>query len=108
MKLIGLLVAISTLIAVPAFAKGGNKASFPMPAATFKQKVDRRVAKARQKMETHVSKLPADKQKEARARFDAGVARINQEVTKVTADGTVTKEEAAQVRQVAKDLKAKK
>ncbi|MBL8031521.1 MAG: DUF1761 domain-containing protein, partial [Candidatus Doudnabacteria bacterium] len=42
--------------------KHGKK--FPMAGAEFKAKVDQRVAKARQHMESRVTNLPADKQKE--------------------------------------------
>jgi hypothetical protein len=48
-------------------------------------------------METRAAKLDAEKAKELRARFDAGAAKVNAEVAKATADGTVTKEEAKDV-----------
>ncbi len=70
---------------------------FPMPAAEFKAKVDSKLSRARQHMETRAAKLDADKAKEVRARFDAGAAKVNAEVAKATADGTVTKEEAKDV-----------
>lgn len=94
-------VALATLVAVPAMA--GDKhdtSSFPMPAATFKQKVDARQAKAREHMEKRAAKLSADQAKELRAKFEAGAAKINAEVGKATADGTVTKDEAQAVRKV--------
>jgi hypothetical protein len=95
------VLALATLVAVPAFAESGEgkgKQSFPMPAAAFKQKVDSRMAKARQRMEERASKLSADEAKELRAKFDAAAAKVNAEVAKATADGTVTKEEAKAVR----------
>jgi len=70
---------------------------FPMPAAEFKAKVDGKLSRARQHMETRASKADADKAKEIRARFDAGAAKVNAEVAKATADGTVTKDEAKDV-----------
>ena len=76
-----------------------------MPAATFKAKVDARQAKAREHMEKRAASLPADQAKELRAKFDAGVTKINAEVSKATADGTVTKEEAEAVRKVVKDVR---
>ena len=94
--------AALALVSVPAFAKGDAKASFPMPAAEFKAKVDARAAKAKQRMEARAATLPADQAKELRAKFDAGTAQINQEVAKAIADGTVTTEEAQKVREVAK------
>jgi hypothetical protein len=106
--IIGTVLALATIFAA-APAMAGEKhhagASFPMPAATYKQKVDARQAKAREHMEKRASKLNADEAKALRAKFDAGVAQINAEVSKATADGTVTKEEAEAVRQVSKEVR---
>ncbi len=103
---LAVLTLVSTLVAVPAFAGGkGDGKKFPVAAAEFKQKVDARIAKARTHMEERAAKLPADKAKEARATFDAGVAKVNAEVQKAVADGTVTKDEAHQVRAEMKSLR---
>lgn len=103
--IIGTVLALATLISVPAFAgdKGG-KDNFPMPAAAFKAKVDARQTKARDRMEKRAATLKADEAKELRAKFDAGVAKINAEVGKATADGTVTKDEAHAVKKVAREV----
>jgi hypothetical protein len=113
-----LVVSLATLVAVPALAETGAKRptptaeeggkhgkKFPMAGAEFKAKVDQRVAKARQHMESRVTNLPADKQKEVRDKFNAGVATLNAEVQKAVADNVVTKEEAQKVREVAKQLR---
>jgi hypothetical protein len=86
--------------AAPAFAddKGHQKLAFPVPAATFKQHVDARQAKMKEHMEKKIASLPADKQKDVRAKMDAKVAAVNAEVAKAIADGSVTKEEADRVR----------
>ena len=100
------VLALATLFAVPAMA--GDKAdgaSFPMPAATFKARVDARQAKAREHMEKRATTLSADQAKDLRAKFEAGAAKINAEVTKATADGTVTKDEADAVRKLAKEVR---
>lgn len=115
--IVATVLALATLISVPAFAAPdgartpGNvpgktqraegehgKKHFPMPAAEFKAKVDKRQAKARQHMEDRASKLPANEAKELRAKFDATVQKVNAEVAKAVADGTVTKDEAKAVR----------
>lgn len=97
-------LALSTLFAAaPAFAHGEAKRErpqFPMPAAAFKERIDARQAKARERMERRASKLDAERAKQLRAEFNAGVAKVNAEVAKATADGTVTKEEAKAVRSV--------
>jgi hypothetical protein len=107
------VLALATLVAVPAFAAPaqgnvpaktqraeGDKGAkhFPMPAAEFQAKVNARQTKARAHMEEKASQLPADQAKELRARFDANIAKVNAEVAKAVADGTVTKEEAQAVR----------
>ena len=101
-KIIAVGLVLGTLVAVPAFAQGagekGQHMAFPVPAATFKQHVDARIAKARERMEERASKLPADQAKDLRAKFEASVAAQNAEVAKAIADGTVTKEEAQAVR----------
>lgn len=93
-------VFASALVAVPAFADEAKhqRPSFPMPAAAFQQHVAARQAKAREHMEKRASALPADQAKDLRAKFDAAAAKVNAEVAKAIADGTVTKEEAAAVR----------
>ena len=105
-------VALAALVSVPAIAQASTDApqhaahehaKFPMTAADFKTKVDARTTKARAEMEKHAATLPADKARERRAEFDRGVARVNQEVTRVGADGKVTKEEAKEVRKIARE-----
>ena len=99
------VLALSTLAAVPAFAHEKDTASYPMPAAAFQQKVTARATKAREHMEKRAATLNPDQAKELRAKFDAGIAKVNAEVAKATADGTVTKEEAHAVHQVAREIR---
>jgi hypothetical protein len=104
--IVGTVLALATLFAVPALAgEKHEKANFPMPAAAFTQKMAARQTKAREHMEKRASKLSAEDAKQLRAKFDAGVVKINAEVAKATADGTVTKDEAKAVRQVAKEIR---
>lgn len=113
-------LALATAVAAPAFAAPAQgevaakahradgekeKASFPMPATEFKTKIDSRIAKSREHMEKRAAKLDAEKAKELRAKFDAGVATVNQEVAKATADGTVTKDEAKSVHHAMRSIK---
>jgi len=97
-KIVAVVVALSALIALPALADEAKRPSFPMQAAPFKQMVEARRVKAREHMEKRASQLPADKAKEVRDQFAAGVAKVDAEVAKAVADGTVTKEEAKAVR----------
>ena len=105
--IIGTVLALATVFAAaPAMAgEKHEKASFPKPAAAFKERVDPPQAKARERMEKRASTLNAEQAKELRAKFDAGIAKINAEVSKATADGTVTKEEAQAVRTVSKEVR---
>lgn len=98
-------LALTTVFAAAPAMAGDKGASFPMPAAAFKQKVDARQAKAREHMEKRASTLSPDQAKELRAKFDAAAAKVNAEVAKATADGTVTKDEAIAVRKVAKEAR---
>ena len=112
-SILATVLALGTLVAVPAFAAAAQteapaktqraegekgKKHFPMPAAEFKAKVDSRQAKARKHMEEKAAGLPADQAKELRARFEATTQKVNAEVAKAVADGTVTKDEAKAVR----------
>jgi tellurite resistance protein len=97
--------ALAAPIAPPTDAKAHagkaherQHAQYPMPAAAFKQHVDAKIARKRSHMESRASKMTAERAKELRARFDAGVARVRQEVAVATADGTVTADEAKKVR----------
>lgn len=110
--IIAAFLALSTLVAVPALAapaqadakgqrgeQGDKKGKhFPMPAAEFKAKVDGRMAKAKKHMEEKAASLPADQAKDLRDRFAATAQKVNAEVAKAVADGTVTKDEAKAVR----------
>lgn len=109
MRLVPALLALSLglgslTLAAPALAK--EHGSFPMTATDFKAKVDARTKKAREHMEKRAANLDATAAKELRAKFDAGVAKVNAEVSKATADGTVTADEAKAVRQVARELRS--
>ena len=113
--IVATVLALATFVAVPAFAapaqgtatapaktqraerdKGAKH--FPMPAAEFQAKVNARQAKGRARMEEKAAQLAADQAKELRAKFDATIAKVNAEVAKAVADGTVTKDEAQAVR----------
>lgn len=86
-------------------AHGKHGKKFPMPGAEFKAQIDQKIAAARQHLETRISSLPADKQKEARDKFNAGVTAVNAEVARAVADNVVTKDEATKVRDLAKQLR---
>ena len=97
--IIAIGLALSTLLAVPAFADEGRSApNFPVPAAQFQQHISARQVKAREHMEARASKLPANEAQALRAKFDERIAKENAEVAKAVADGTVTKDEAKAVR----------
>ena len=91
--------------AVHADGEGKHAKKFPMAGAEFKGHVDQKIAAKRQHMESRISALPADKQKEVRDRFNAGVALLNAEVGRAIADNVVTKDEATKVRDLAKQLR---
>jgi hypothetical protein len=77
-----------------------------MPAAEFRQQVSGRLEKARARMEERLTTdhLPPEQAAALRATFTASVAQINAKVDQVTADGTVTKEEAEAVHELVRPL----
>ena len=81
-----------------------------MPAADFRTKVETRIGKAREHLTKGMAKreVPADKQKEILAKFEAGASKVRTEVEKVCADGTVTKDEARAVHELARELRGHK
>lgn len=100
-------LATIALAAVPAFAGQKDDAGqFPMAAAQFRQKVEARQQKMRERFEAAIAekKIPAEKVAEVRAKMAENQAKVKAEVDKVCADGTVTVDEAKQVRQLAKSL----
>jgi hypothetical protein len=101
-SIVAVVFAISTLFAAaPAMAQNET---YPMPAATFQQLIASREATAREKMEKHAAHLSPADATAYRSKFDAAVARVDAQVAKATADGTVTKDEAIVIAQVARDL----
>lgn len=86
---------------------------FPMKGADFITMVDGRIQKVRAKVQEKIAKkgLPEAVQKQVMAEVDAGSAKVKAAATKAAADGTVTKDEAKEVhdlaKQVKKDLRAK-
>jgi hypothetical protein len=102
-----LALATIAFAAVPAFAgMKDDPSQFPMAAAQFRQKVEARQQKMRERFDAAVAekKIPAEKVAEVRARLAEGQAKVKAEVDRVCADGTVTLDEAKQVRQLAKSL----
>ncbi|HEU4535789.1 MAG TPA: hypothetical protein VFS00_16800 [Polyangiaceae bacterium] len=107
-KLIAALALATTVIAAaPAFAGEKDAGQFPMGAAQFRQKVEARQQKMRERFEAAIAekKVPADKVSEIRAHMAEKQAKVKAEVDKVCADGTVTADEAKQVRALAKSLR---
>ena len=97
------------LMAVPASALAGEKGDhpkmkFPVAGAEFRAKVSGHQAKHKERMERRLAekKVPADKAKEVRDRAAQIEAKVNAKVSEVIKDGTVTKDEAKAVREVAR------
>lgn len=82
---------------------------FPMPAESFNKHIEKRLAKAREHLVKALDKnnAPAATKAQATKDFDAGAAAVRALSAKVAADGTVTADEAKQVRGLSKELKQK-
>jgi hypothetical protein len=98
----------------PRGGKGEREAhQFPMKGADFITMVDAKIQKVRAKVQEKLAKhpLPDATRKQVMAEVDAGAAKVKAAAQKAAADGTVTKDEAKEVRdlahQVKKDARAK-
>ena len=106
------------LVAAPAAAHAEGKdrsaevkkeRKFPMPAESFNKLIEKRLSMAREHLVKALDKhnVPEATKAQAKKDFDDGAAAVRALSAKVQADGTVTKEEAKQVRGLAKDLRQK-
>lgn len=82
---------------------------FPMKADAFRELVERRLAKAEERVNKILEAREVPEAIRALVKKDLadGAALVRALAAKVTADGTVTKEEGREVRELAKDLKQK-
>jgi len=92
-------------------AKGKGKdkdADFPMASAKFMERVEKRIAKTKERVTARLDKrnVPADKRKAILADLDAGATKVRAAAVDAGKDGTVTADEAKTVRALAKDLRA--
>lgn len=112
------VVLALTAIAAPAMAerparpeageKAHKKPSFPLAAAEFRAHAEKGLAKAKERFEERVKEMPAEQGKEARAKFDVNYKKAKELIDQVTADGTVTADEAKSVWEVTKTLRGGK
>ncbi|NUO51729.1 MAG: hypothetical protein HOV80_22995 [Polyangiaceae bacterium] len=84
--------------------KGDHAKNFPMKADVFKKHVDARLAKARGKLAAALEKrkVSEEERNAALKRFDDGAVKVRAAADRAGKDGTVTLEEAKDVRAVAK------
>lgn len=89
--------------------KDGKEKHFPIKAEKFQKHVEKRIEKARAKLEAHLKEknLAEDKRALIRKEFEAGATEVRALAKKVGEDGTVTKDEAEQVRTLARSMKQK-
>jgi hypothetical protein len=102
------LVALAALSAPPALAqpkpllptpveKKPSKATFPMPADQFQERMDAKIAKAREKLERVTAKMSDAQARAVRKKFESFLTAVNAQIAKAVADGVVTKAEADRV-----------
>ena len=101
-------------IAAPAFAGGPEdgkdpaahreRPSFPMKADDFRARAEKRIAGALSRLDRILERhpVPADVEKQIRADASTAAANVRAAVDKATSDGSVTKDEAKEVRGVAR------
>jgi Skp family chaperone for outer membrane proteins len=88
-------------------ADGKREAKFPMKSETFMEKVDARLEKLKGRITEGLEKrdVPEEKRAKVLAKFEEGATKIREAARTAGADGTVTAEEAKEVRAVAKDVR---
>jgi len=84
-----------------------NRLEFPMKAEKFSAFVDRRLAKARARVQRNLANhdISPEVRKAILADLELGTQKIQSAADQAEADGTVTKQEAKQVRQVARRVR---
>jgi hypothetical protein len=117
-----LLTTLAFGLAVPAAAQAAEaapaakaekdkearkKASFPMSGDGFKAKVEARLKKAETRLERMLEKrkAPAETKERVRSRFTEVAGKIRKAAAAAAKDGTVSKEEAAKVRDLWRELR---
>jgi hypothetical protein len=104
-------IAVLLAASVPAFAcDKDEKASFPMQAAAFQEKVDAKAAKIRARTEARLKEdgVTAEVAKQERARVEAVLTSMQAAARKVASDGVVTADEAKSVRELSRTLRKNK
>lgn len=85
----------------------GEVPQFPVEAKKFQEMVEARIAKAREHMESALAThgVPEPMRAMIRKDFEEGAAAIREAAKKAAADGSVTKEEAKDVRELSRELR---
>lgn len=88
-------------------AESKKEHNFPMTAEAFNKALEQRITRTRDRLTKAMNehKVPAAKQAEIKKDFETGAAAIRVLAQRVQKDGTVTKEEAKEVRVMSKELK---
>lgn len=73
--------------------------TFPVAADVFRQKIEARRARMKEGFEKHAAEMPAEKVTEMRAHMAEMTAKFDKKLAEITADGTVTEEEARSLHQ---------
>jgi hypothetical protein len=87
----------------PGHGRGGAdlaEMTFPITAEAFRAKVDGRRQEMKARFEEHAKDMPAERVTEMRARIAETEAKFDAKLAEITADGTVTKDEAEALRGV--------
>jgi len=84
-----------------------NKKNFPLKTDEFKKMVEKRIAHARERLDQVLAshEVPQGIQTQIKKEFENGANAVRAAAARVGADGTVTKDEAKEVKQLARDLK---
>ena len=85
----------------------GKRLQFPIAAQKFHEHIEARISKQRARVEQAMEKrsVPEATRAQVRKELDIGSAAVRDIVKRVGADGSVTREEAREVRELTKEIK---
>lgn len=109
MKSLALLFVLVVALIVPAVADAKSRVAYPMKGDDFKALIEKRIERVRRAVDRKLESrgVSVVRKKEILATFDSLAKDVRGELAKVTADGTVTRDEGKKVQSLAAGVRGK-
>ena len=119
---VAVVLSLTALTTLPASAEGAAPAGAHakpakrakaekkgIPSERFRQEIEGRIARARDRLERHLEKrrLPEASATALRTDFNAGVLQVRARVAAVSKDGVVSRDEAREVRGMVRQIRTR-